>query len=436
MIGAIRNPSSFLMLFPLFLLCSCDQGQPTQPLEPEPAFEIWDAVHGGGNEHFFWLPPMVSPAPTFSGVFDPLADPTVEVSKWVVVEDVGSWMSTGVGFALGTGLEVNAPEEWYGAEWYVFDDPVEDDDLFRVSVTASGQELGYADLLIVDKVTGRLKKTLGDQYILMSEDNGKKFLKIRFRIEEGAVSGITIDATALTGNNLRIDPGMGSHSAETPVTLDLPTGTYNLVSGNGAVTFSVSEAGRVDYASGLDLVLEGRGTRHLTVLGHEITIDARVLSGSGFLISSIGSAPLDQITSFRLLPTRPLPSGYQLSVVNGAVVFSVSETGEIDYASGLDPILTGRGTQQLTLLGHEITIDATALGAGNFTIASVGSAPATGVTAFRLLPSQPLPSGFTFLFDGSEFVFSVSAFGGLDYDASLDSKLLGRGTSFLTVLGT
>ena len=163
-----------------------------------PAFEIWDGAHGiDGNEHFFWLPPMVTPAPSFEGIFDDAADPTVEVYKWNEV--AGGWLATGISFFLGSGLESNALEEWYGAEWYVFDDPVENGDLFRVSVTASGQELGYADLLIVDKVTGQLRKTLGDQYVLMSEKNGKKFLYLAMGLHF-LLNMIAVSVLGVTGD--------------------------------------------------------------------------------------------------------------------------------------------------------------------------------------------------------------------------------------------
>src|SRR5256885_12082809 len=43
---------------------------PTALNGPTISAEIRDAVHGGGNPHFFWLPPIVA-APTPTGVFNP-----------------------------------------------------------------------------------------------------------------------------------------------------------------------------------------------------------------------------------------------------------------------------------------------------------------------------------------------------------------------------
>jgi hypothetical protein len=153
---------------------------------------IQDAVHNGGNEYFYWLPPMLSPAPAFTGVFDSALEPTVSVCAWSVVEQVckGPTLFT---FTLEDGLLLTTTDEWFGVDWYVFEADGEAGydpgvgDVFRVFVSVSGTVLGFADLLIVDKFTGKLKKILGDEYLFLSEENGRKFLKIRFRIEEGAV---------------------------------------------------------------------------------------------------------------------------------------------------------------------------------------------------------------------------------------------------------
>lgn len=176
------------LLLPLFALAFSACNDVTTPVGPEdstpgPFFAISDGAHAG-NEHFYWLPPMLTPAPTVSGVFDGAADPTVSICAWSGSACLGDPIFTS---NTALGLTVNTVDEWYGVDWFVFDQEVADGDIFRISVSASRQELGFADLMIVDKVTGQLKKTLGGEYLLLSENNGKKFLKIRFRVEEGAV---------------------------------------------------------------------------------------------------------------------------------------------------------------------------------------------------------------------------------------------------------
>ena len=47
--------------------CQEDQSGPTAPASSDgPSLAISDAVHGGGNEHFYFLPPLV-PATAFAG---------------------------------------------------------------------------------------------------------------------------------------------------------------------------------------------------------------------------------------------------------------------------------------------------------------------------------------------------------------------------------
>jgi hypothetical protein len=188
-----RRLTPFFLSLLVLLISSCRGEEAIQPLLLDTAPEILDATHmvdgEYGNEHFFWLPPMTSPAPQPSGDFEAGADPTVLVHSWSPTLEL--WTDTGIRFSLGSGLDQNLIDEWYGADWYVFEQEwdVAEGDLFRISVRASGQELGFADLLIVDKVTGQMKKTLGDDFVLMSERNGRKFLNIRFRIERGAIVG-------------------------------------------------------------------------------------------------------------------------------------------------------------------------------------------------------------------------------------------------------
>jgi len=190
-----------LLLLPFFFLSSCDQRRPTAPLDANPSFAIEDAVHGGGNEHFYWLPPMITPVPTYSGTFDASADPTIEVCEWSSTGCSGDPLFT---ITTASGLTVNTVDKWYGMDWYVFDHDPAEGDVYRVSVSVAGQPLGFADLMIVDKVTGQVKKTLGDDYILLSESNGRKFLKIRFRIEEGAITASSGTLYAKVGGSVGV----------------------------------------------------------------------------------------------------------------------------------------------------------------------------------------------------------------------------------------
>src|ERR1700737_87712 len=52
---------------------------PTGPARAgRPTASIADGAHGGGNAHFFFLPPLV-PEPSFNGTFDPTLAPFLMV---------------------------------------------------------------------------------------------------------------------------------------------------------------------------------------------------------------------------------------------------------------------------------------------------------------------------------------------------------------------
>ncbi|NNM06580.1 MAG: hypothetical protein HKO65_15915, partial [Gemmatimonadetes bacterium] len=297
-------------------------------------------------------------------------------------------------------------------------------DLFRVSVTASGQELGYADLLIVDKVTGQLKKTLGDQYILMSEDNGRKFLKIRFRIEEGAVQGITIDATALTAADFTIRY-VGTFPASEAVTLDLSPGGYRISAAEGSIDFLITAAGDVAYEPALEGILEGAGTSLLTMNGAEVQMTGpQLTSTSGeYLVVHTGVFPTAAVSTLHVLPGTK-----RINAAEGSVHVAVAQEGTFTYDPALEGILEGAGTSLLTMNGAEVAIDATALSAANFTILNTGIFPTADQASIYVLPGNK-----RFRSSDIDFDFQVLASGLIDYDPSHDSRVDGRGTTLLSV---
>ena len=52
---------------------------PTTPEVAAPTLAILDAVHGDGNQHFFFLPPMVGNPGSFTGTFDGVQSPVVRI---------------------------------------------------------------------------------------------------------------------------------------------------------------------------------------------------------------------------------------------------------------------------------------------------------------------------------------------------------------------
>ncbi|MBM4183138.1 MAG: hypothetical protein FJ207_02820 [Gemmatimonadetes bacterium] len=174
-----------------FAVLSCQVDEPG-PVGPggvgAPEFAISDAVHGGGNEHFYFLPPLV-PATAFGGVSNPSLRPTVVVCEW----NVSACGAVVASFDMerGTGSEVvryDASGQHYVVNWHTdrcVTGPcsLEPSKTYRLRVSVASVQLGYADIDVVS--SGReLRNVQTHEYIGLV--NGRT-LPVKFRIEEGAV---------------------------------------------------------------------------------------------------------------------------------------------------------------------------------------------------------------------------------------------------------
>ena len=129
---------------------------------------ISDGAHGG-NEHFFFLPPLV-PDPAATGTFDATVDPVVEV------------LEAGVAIATWTEITASASDEHYRVNWHTNELTLDDELDYRIVVTVDGVELGYADVDVVN--SGKDLKDLAGDYVALIDG---RTLPIKFRIEEGAL---------------------------------------------------------------------------------------------------------------------------------------------------------------------------------------------------------------------------------------------------------
>ena len=170
----------------VLIVGSCtDSSAPTGPnlyRIPITARAIVDGANNGGNQHFFWLPPTIQGSPSYSGITDPAADPDIEICFYSGGHCVGSLTA----FDLASGLSYQLTSESYRARWYIPFDDMNDGDMLRMTASVEGTMLGYADILVVDKATGKLRNETRGEYLLIGDDSGKPFLEIRFRVEVGA----------------------------------------------------------------------------------------------------------------------------------------------------------------------------------------------------------------------------------------------------------
>lgn len=237
--------------------------------------------------------------------------------------------------------------------------------------------------------------------------------------------------------------GLVDGAADPPPVVELPAGTgYRLRLGDGitaAVAFDVGADGTLDFAAPYDAFLSGRGSRRLTVQGLPVLVDARSLDHP--LTPDLpGAAPLapDRTHELRLLPA----SGYRLRVTtgtaDGGLDFTVTAAGTVRLPAEAAGIAEAAG-HTLTVRGRTVTIDGRGLSHGLLPVgvpdAAAGTflSPAT-VHRLTLLPA----AGYVFHAGPgvpADFSYTVRRDGTVDYDASCDTFLTGRGTDTLVVGG-
>ena len=140
---------------------------------------ISDGAHQG-NEHFFFLPPMVKTA-SYSGTFDGSLDPVVEVVESGSDTVVASFSTAGKGPEQ---VKVSPADEHYMVTWQTKDYALDPARTYRVRVLVSGQELGAADVALA--TSGKDGKGIDSSKYVALKLGGA--LPVKFRIEEGALA--------------------------------------------------------------------------------------------------------------------------------------------------------------------------------------------------------------------------------------------------------
>lgn len=204
-----------------FLTVSCSDGRVVgpDPIRPAPdvptpvgpsapGFAISDALHGGGNAHFFWLPPMVPDPAAFNGGFDGSQSPVVRIcdlSDCETLEIATYSMSTGPGSET---VRVVPSDEQYVVNWHTNEFDVTSGPTYRIAASVSGTGLGYADIQLGS--SGNEVKNLTTNETIGLKDG--RTLPIIFRIELGAVFAVS----AVDGGTIEALDGTA--------TLDVPAG--------------------------------------------------------------------------------------------------------------------------------------------------------------------------------------------------------------------
>jgi hypothetical protein len=171
----MRSRRVALLSLAILVLAACqDQSAPTDPLH----FTISDGAHGG-NAHFYFLPPLV-PAPTYTGTFDGTRSPVVDICPWDGIA-CGPSIATFT-MTTGPGSEtVRVADEHYIVNWHTDEFPLITHQMYRITVSVGGTDLGYADVVIAESGREAKSMTTGDTFGLKDG----RTMPIKFRIEEG-----------------------------------------------------------------------------------------------------------------------------------------------------------------------------------------------------------------------------------------------------------
>jgi hypothetical protein len=244
---------------------------------------------------------------------------------------------------------------------------------------------------------------------------------------------ITVDTRALPIPSLELD-NIAIIKNDAPFTFTGLPGVQSLVdyAGAGAIVhFTINADGTVSYNPALEGILTGAGTQTLTVRGVTVTIDTRPLSEGILLLDDATYTHSDALTTFTGLP-GPL---YLLDAYGaGALVrFTLNPDGTVTYDPALEGILTGAGTQTLTVRGVSVTVDTRPLSEGILLLDQKITTNKDAPTTFTGLPGLLFLSDYTG--GGARVYFTLNADGTVSYDPALEGILTGAGTSTLTVHG-
>lgn len=180
------RPARVITVVAGFVLVACQSDRPVASRGGRISADISDGAHQANcltatetcvpaNAHFFFLPPMVK-APTTSGTFNPILAPSVTICQLS-----GNDCVANTSFSPGTG-QVDVANQQYKVNWNTDPATVLVGQTYRVIVSVSGVELGFADVMPVTNGS-QLKNMDTGEFIGLVDG---RTLPIRFRIEQGA----------------------------------------------------------------------------------------------------------------------------------------------------------------------------------------------------------------------------------------------------------
>jgi hypothetical protein len=250
------------------------------------------------------------------------------------------------------------------------------------------------------------------------------------RLVVGGGVPVRVDVTALSYTHYSV-AGNFTVRDQSPEFVLVPGAHALALNGrHGWLDIVVTDAGRVDYDAAQESMFSGRGTTTLVVRGGvHVGVDITATSYTGYSVAG-NFTVRDQLPEFVLVPGI---HALQLEGRPGWLDFVVTTAGHVDYDAARESIFSGRGGTTLTVRGLAINIDARSAEFVSFFVPGVsGWVDARQEHSFLLVNGthSVVPS------TGTTVTFTVTATGNVDYDASLDNILDGRGTPTLLFRGS
>jgi hypothetical protein len=168
-------------------------------------------------------------------------------------------------------------------------------------------------------------------------------------------------------------------------------GPYQFSTFFNSFDWSVLASGLVDFAPALDGFASGRGTTTLRVNGYEVQIDGTALGPGTIDLRTFGFAPGAGLDQSQVHSLWLVPGTYEYGPPLGSgptrFTWTLLIDGTIDFNPALEPCVSGRGTNRLTVLCHLSAIS------GRVTLAPAPPAIMATVNAHPDAPNGIFASG-------------------------------------------
>lgn len=210
-----------------------------------------------------------------------------------------------------------------------------------------------------------------------------------------ATHDIQIDGSPLFTRDFVVIDRSSWLDADKVQTVTLEEGRrYRLITGTSVApfTFWTDATGNVHYDPAAESYLDGQGTKRLTLVGVDTTVDARYLTGAGVIVA--GGHPRNddwiRYQKVRLLPS-PTYRWQQSSGVLATATAALDTQGRWTYGGQYAGYLGGNGTTTLTFLGYPLIVDARASGGTGLDVQPIwgNTFTSTSVQTLVLLPAKP-----------------------------------------------